>query len=119
MRLITLNTILIACAAALGLSLGMVSTSFADNPYALYINSAKENYNQDQVQPNNDLQGQPESSTQKVCGTLNQDKDDFISQMSVNSDSKNSANSNNPQTKQQLLAKQKLLQKQISDCVSS
>lgn len=116
MRLITLNTILITCAAALGLSLGMISTSFADNPYALYINSAKESYDQKQGQPNNDLQGQPESSTQKVCGTLNQDKDDFISQMSVNSDSKNS---NDPQTKQQPLAKQKLLQKQIYDCVSS
>ena len=116
MRLITLNAILIACAAALGLSLGMVSTSFADNPYALYINSAKESYDQDQVQPNDDLQGQPESNAKEVCGTLNQDKDDFIKQMSVNSDSKNS---NNPQTKQQLLAKQKLLQKQVSDCLSS
>lgn len=120
MKLIKLNSTIVTCTAVLGLSLGLslgtVSTSFAYNPYALYINSAKQSYDQKQVQSNSDLQGQPESSTQKVCDTLVQNKDDFINQMSVNTDAKKS---NNPETKQQRLAKQNLLQKQVSDCVSS
>ena len=115
MGLIKFNTALIAFTATLGLSFGIISTSFADNPYALYINSAKKNYDTSQVHQSNDLQVQPESSTQKICDTLAQNKDDFINQMSVNTNSSNSKNLSNTQTKEQLLDKQK----QVSDCVSS
>ena len=55
----------------MGLSFGIISTSFADNPYALYINSAKKNYDAKQVNQSNDLQVQPESSTQKIFNMMN------------------------------------------------
>ena len=119
MILVKLKDIKNILTIALSISLASISISYANNPYALYISSAKEDFSSQDVQSNNNYQGQNESDTQKVCDDLIKGKEDFITEMSINSDNKNSITLAKTQTKEQLLDQQKLLQKQISDCVSS